>query len=63
MRFPIDFDNQLALMAGEIGEERSDRMLSAKLVAGETATAEFAPENSFGGSQGSPKFTGSVSTA
>lgn len=44
----IEFDNQLAFGADEIGDVRPDRVLAAKLVAAQLTIPEVTPEQAFG---------------
>ena len=44
----IEFDDQLALMATEVGEERTHWDLALEAKIGELAVAQGAPEFSFG---------------
>src|SRR5690242_12316765 len=43
----VDFDGQFDFETREIGDERSDRTLAAKLQSGETAVAEDRPQTLF----------------
>jgi len=45
---PIEFDNQPALNATEVGNERTDGMLPAKLYSGESPIPESRPELALG---------------
>ena len=43
----VDFDHESTLHTDEVDEERSDRCLSAKLVARQLAVAKHIPESAF----------------
>jgi hypothetical protein len=44
----VQLDDQHALDAGEVGEERTDGMLPTKFVPGEAAVAQLGPEKALG---------------
>ena len=48
MVLAIDLDDELLLHAGEVGEVRTDRMLTSELAANELAIAKQAPNQTFG---------------
>jgi hypothetical protein len=47
MMLAIDLDDELLLHAGEVGEVRTDRMLTSELAANELAIAKQAPNQTF----------------
>jgi hypothetical protein len=48
MRFPIQFEDELALVAGQVPEEGADGVLTAKLEAGEPTISQALPQNTLG---------------
>ena len=55
----VQLDDQHALDAGEVGEERTDGMLPTKFVPGEAAVAQLGPEKALGVGGGGAELAGS----
>jgi hypothetical protein len=49
MTFSVHFDDDLALLASQIGEEGTDRVLAPKLEPGKPSPAEVVPEDALCG--------------